>query len=66
MSDLERDPGERRDLGADPHYAGIIAAMRARLGDWRAARKRRTGLDHATAEATLYPADKVGILIGLW
>jgi len=66
LFDLAADPREQRDLGADPRFNSVVEGMRARLNDWRGARKRRTAYTHAEAEAMLYPADKAGVMIGLW
>lgn len=66
LFDLRADPREQNDLAAAGSHAKIIAEMRERIAAWRAARKRRTAWDEATADANHYPADKAGVMIGLW
>ena len=35
LFDLERDPGELRNVAGDPRYADAVRDLRVRLLDWR-------------------------------
>ncbi|MBA1147741.1 alkaline phosphatase family protein [Ectothiorhodospiraceae bacterium WFHF3C12] len=65
LFDLQEDPSELHDRGADPALKGVRAEHAERLLHWSLARKRRTGVDHARIERmtdNLPP----GIHIGEW
>ena len=63
---LADDPGEQRDLGADPRFDAERARLRERLFDWLAAGKRRTTVDDALVEARTDTHRAHGIHIGIW
>ena len=63
---LSEDPGEYRDLGADPRFEAERARLRERLFDWLAAGKRRTTVDDAVVEARTDTHRAHGIHIGVW
>ncbi|MET0682409.1 MAG: sulfatase-like hydrolase/transferase [Casimicrobiaceae bacterium] len=66
LFDLDADPREFADLGADPRHDAVRARLRERLFDWIATVKRRTTVtDEAVAEGTdVHRAH--GIHIGIW
>ena len=63
---LADDPGETRDLGADPRFEGERARFRERLLDWLATAKRRTTVDDALVESRTDAHRAHGIHIGVW
>jgi arylsulfatase A-like enzyme len=63
---LADDPGERRDVGADPRFDAERARLRERLFDWLAAGKRRTTVDDALVESRTDAHRAHGIHIGVW
>lgn len=66
LFDLENDPRELKDLGADPSYAPVFAEMEARLAAWLKARKTRVTVDDAYVEARTATHKKHGIFFGVW
>ena len=48
LFDLERDPGEFRNLADDPDHAGVLSDCRSRMLDWRIGAADRT-LTHISA-----------------
>jgi arylsulfatase A-like enzyme len=66
LFDLDADPRELLDLGADPGLAEVRARMRERLFDWLGSGKRRTTIsDEAVSRGT--DAHRAhGIHIGIW
>jgi arylsulfatase A-like enzyme len=66
LFDLDADPWELADLGADPRHDTVRARLRELLFDWIATGKRRTTVtDEAVAEGT--DAHRAhGIHIGIW
>ena len=63
---LEDDPGEARDLGADPRFEGERARLRDRLLEWLASGKRRTTVDDALVESRTDAHRAHGVHIGVW
>ena len=54
LFDLDADPRELLDLGADPRHDAVRARLRERLFDWIATGKRRTTVtDEAVAEGPM-------------
>ena len=66
LFDVERDPRELRDLGADPAHDVVRAQMRERLFDWLASLKRRTTVTEERVEARTDAHRAHGIHIGIW
>jgi arylsulfatase A-like enzyme len=66
LFDLENDPRERRDLGANANYAHVRAEMEARLGAWLRARKTRVTVDDAYVAARTAKHKQHGIFFGVW
>ncbi|TMJ27069.1 MAG: alkaline phosphatase family protein [Alphaproteobacteria bacterium] len=66
LFDLENDPRELRDLGADQAYAPVFAEMEGRLAAWLKARKTRVTVDDAYVEARTATHKKHGIFFGVW
>jgi hypothetical protein len=67
LFDLERDPREFHDLGADPQYRGERQRMREALLDWALRDHNRITMPDRRIEA--YAAGqqlRSGILIGYW
>jgi arylsulfatase A-like enzyme len=66
LFDLDADPRELADLGADARHDAVRARLRERLFDWIATGKRRTSVtDEAVVEGT--DAHRVhGIHTGIW
>jgi arylsulfatase A-like enzyme len=66
LFDLEADPQELADLGADPRLDAQRARMHERLFDWMARAKRRTTVsDEEVASHTDNHRER-GIHIGIW
>ncbi|MSP49605.1 MAG: phosphonate monoester hydrolase [Alphaproteobacteria bacterium] len=66
LFDLDDDPSEYRDLGADGGNAGIRREMKERLFERLAWRKTRTRLSDAEVEARTDNHRARGIHIGIW
>ncbi|EMQ6160435.1 alkaline phosphatase family protein [Pseudomonas aeruginosa] len=72
LFDLASDPGELRDLGADPAHAAVREAHAGMLFDWLRGLKRRTTISNAEidlrGQAFRYGEPEGGRLvpIGLW
>lgn len=66
LFDLDADPGELADLGADPGLEGERRAMRDRLFDWMADRRARTTISDTEILRRTGVAERKGILIGHW
>jgi arylsulfatase A-like enzyme len=66
LYDLQNDPNEQQDLGADPAHEGIRTQMAARLLTWFTERKSRVV---QTDDQIRSGTDKVwerGVLFGIW
>lgn len=66
LFDLDSDPNECVDLGADPGYANIRTQMRDRLHDWRADRRVSTTVSPEEIEAYNKAELNIGFRIGDW
>lgn len=66
LFDLENDPNELQDLGADPAYASVCLQMEQALSDWALKDHNRITLSNEKIEAQLDRALAAGILIGYW
>jgi len=66
LFDLAVDPDELVDLGADPRRHAERQALRERLFDWLATRRRRTTVDDALVDARTDVHRGRGIHIGVW
>ena len=66
LFDLQDDPDELRDLGAEPGYEGVRADMRRRLLDWTLHRRLRTEISDRTVEARTGKAQERGFRFGVW
>jgi arylsulfatase A-like enzyme len=66
LFDMDADPLEQHDLGADPGLAAIRSRMRERLLEWLASSKRRTTVDDASVEASTDAHRAHGVHIGIW
>ena len=67
LFDLQQDPSELDDRGADPSLAPLRAAMQARLFEWLAARRSRVTESHAQVCSRTHAHERMmGILIGRW
>jgi arylsulfatase A-like enzyme len=66
LFDLQEDPHELHDLGRDPGYADIRAAMKDRLFDWMMTRRLRPATSDASIERQTAPPVPKNWLIGVW
>jgi arylsulfatase A-like enzyme len=66
LFDLEADPQELHDLGADPAHAAVREAMALRMFDWLRQRKRVCTIRHEDIAAWNRREVEAGILIGQW
>ena len=66
LFDLEADPGEFHDLGADAAHESTREAMRERLLGWFTGLKRRTTITWEEAEARTDNYKRAGVFYGEW
>ncbi len=66
LFDLQADPDEFHDLGADPALRDICREMEARLMDRLMSRKNRTAISDQTLREMGQGFSKAGIKIGEW
>jgi arylsulfatase A-like enzyme len=66
LFDLQDDPDEFNDLGADPGYASAREEMKAMLFDWCMARKTRVTVDDESVASWLSAGKKKGIAKSSW
>ncbi|MEM7347257.1 MAG: sulfatase-like hydrolase/transferase, partial [Chloroflexota bacterium] len=68
LFDLENDPQELQDLGADPACEQIRQDMQANLADWSLQRHTQVSLSHQVFEERKwqYHREKIGVYIGFW
>ena len=66
LYDLESDPHEFRDLGADPACEPVRQRFAAALARWGLRLSQRTTLSEAQMRARRGRAQRLGILIGVW
>ncbi len=66
LFDLENDPQELNDLGADPDHADIRATLFGYLNDWARRLSQRTTMSPADVDAERDRSLTKGILLGAW
>ena len=66
LFDLDADPQELLDLGADARHDAVRSAMRERLFDWMATGKRRTTVSDEVVASRTDAHRGHGIHIGIW
>ncbi|HWE19418.1 MAG TPA: alkaline phosphatase family protein [Hyphomicrobiaceae bacterium] len=66
LFDLEADPRELHDLGADPACDGERRRLAAELAEWGMRQSQRTTRSDAEIAAGRGSAQRRGILIGVW
>jgi arylsulfatase A-like enzyme len=66
LFDLAHDPDEFHDLGADPAFDAVRAAMQRRLFDWFARLKRRATVSADVVEARTDTHAAHGVIFGVW
>jgi hypothetical protein len=66
LFDLETDPQELTDLGADPAHAGERRRLAAELAEWGLRLSQRTTRSDAEIAAARGKSQRKGILIGVW
>lgn len=65
LFDLENDPDEFRDLGADPPPE-VAAMMEERLARWARRLSQRTTLSDAQIVAKRGRSGRQGVILGAW
>jgi arylsulfatase A-like enzyme len=66
LFDLQSDPMEQNDLGADPSHAAIRGEMSERLFQWFRTRAVRSTMSDETVERRTATARERGIIIEIW
>ncbi|MGD9924084.1 MAG: alkaline phosphatase family protein [Pseudorhodoplanes sp.] len=66
LFDLQSDPEEFRDLGADPAYAAERERLSSALADWGLRMSQRTTISEAQILQGRGKSQRKGILIGVW
>ena len=66
LFDLQADPDELDDRGADPALADVRAEMAARLMDRLMSRKNRVTMTNTAISAMDRRVDEMGVKIGYW
>ena len=66
LYDLESDPEEFRDLGADPDFEPVRQRLAAALAKWGLRLSQRTTLSEDQVRRMRGRAQRRGILIGVW
>jgi arylsulfatase A-like enzyme len=66
LFDLANDPGELRDLGADPAHEGERHRLMAALHAWGLRLSQRTTMSEQQIRDTRGKSQRRGILIGVW
>jgi arylsulfatase A-like enzyme len=66
LFDLEHDPNEFRDLGADPVHAAERARLATALHAWGLRQAQRTTRSDAEISAAQGQSQRRGVLIGAW
>jgi len=66
LFDMEADPRELVDLGADPAHEAVRARMAQALFDWSLRNAQRTTVSEARAKAMRGRSQRKGILVGVW
>jgi arylsulfatase A-like enzyme len=66
LYDLEADPNEFRDLGADPVHEGERRRLAAALAEWGLRLSQRTTRSEQQMQEARGKSQRLGILIGVW
>lgn len=66
LFDLQQDPQELRDLGADPAHAGQCERMMRALGEWGLRQSQRTAISDERIQSMRGASVRKGILLGFW
>lgn len=66
LFDLENDPKELTDLGANPDYTETIKMLEAALFEWSRNRRMRTAIPNESVRAATGGAQKRGYFFGVW
>ncbi len=66
LFDMQSDPDEFRDLGADPAYAEERERLAAALSDWGLRMSQRTTISEQKIQQARGKSQRRGILIGVW
>jgi arylsulfatase A-like enzyme len=66
LFDMENDPQELRDLGADPAFEAERGRMAEALFEWSLRNAQRTALPETKAKAMRGRSMRKGILVGVW
>jgi arylsulfatase A-like enzyme len=66
LFDLQNDPDEFNDLGADPAYASVRERMQNKLFDWLRQRRIHPTVSHESMAAWTRKEEQAGIHIGVW
>jgi hypothetical protein len=66
LFDLEADPQELTDLGADPAFEGERRRLAAELAEWGLRLSQRTTWSEADIKAARGRSQRKGILVGVW
>ena len=66
LHDLETDPNEFRDLGADPAFADERGRLMAALYAWGLRHSQRTTISEQQIRDRRGKSQRRGILIGVW
>jgi arylsulfatase A-like enzyme len=66
LFDMQSDPNEFRDLGADPAYAAERERLAAALSDWGLRMSQRTTMSEQQILSGRGKSQRRGILIGVW
>lgn len=66
LFDLQEDPHELDDRGADPALAAVRDEHVGLIADWMLARRNRIAISDAAIAGRPSPADAGGVIIGKW
>ena len=66
LFDMQSDPDEFRDLGADPAYAAERERLAAALAEWGLRMSQRTTVSESRILNGRGKSQRKGILIGVW
>lgn len=66
LFDLETDPDEFDDLGADPSYAAQIARLQGHIHAWALGQHARVTMPDSAILSKRYDEARDGILLGFW
>lgn len=66
LFDMQSDPQEFHDLGADPDYAAERERLEAALSEWAMRQSQRTAISEQQILSARGKSQRKGILIGVW